>query len=282
MPLNIPTFLTRTGSAIVFAAIMLTGLLWNEWTYFALIVLIHFFCINDYFRLAKKIELEANWSVWFIIASQILGLLFITILLMGNNSHYSFLLLFISPLMACVPATIILLTAGGSEKNITPVLFSFGAVLYISLPLGLFISLRAIDHFIPLGLVLLIWVNDTMAYISGSFFGRTPFSAASPKKTWEGTIGGIVCTMLIAILFTYFKKGLHIQDWIILALCASVAGTAGDLFESKLKRLAGVKDSGNLMPGHGGALDRFDSLLVAIPFAFFYAYFFMEKFTFAP
>jgi phosphatidate cytidylyltransferase len=68
----------------------------------------------------------------------------------------------------------------------------------------------------------------------------------------------------------------HVQDWVVLALCAAIAGTLGDLFESKLKRIAGVKDSGNFMPGHGGALDRFDSLLFAVPFAFVYVYLFME------
>jgi phosphatidate cytidylyltransferase len=129
---------------------------------------------------------------------------------------------------------------------------------------------------LPLGLILLIWINDTMAYIVGSFIGKTPFSSISPKKTWEGTIGGALLTIIAAGIWGYFGNYYTILDWIALSLCASIAGTLGDLFESKLKRLAGVKDSGNFMPGHGGALDRFDSLLVATPFAFCYSYLFME------
>ncbi len=267
MPLNIPTFLTRTGSAIVFAAIMLTGLLWNEWSFMILIVLIQFLCLNDYFRLMKLIDTKAAWSPWFLFFLQISGFVLISYTFLQNNAQ-SFL---ITPLLFCIPAIIILLTAGGNGKNVIPVLLTFGGLLYISLPLGLFILLRnfSVQHFIPLALVLLIWVNDTMAYITGSFLGRTPFSPASPKKTWEGTIGGILFTVAVAIILFYLKLDrLRMLDWIMLALCASIAGTAGDLFESKLKRLADVKDSGRLMPGHGGALDRFDSLLVAIPFAF--------------
>jgi len=114
-----------------------------------------------------------------------------------------------------------------------------------------------------------------MAYLVGSFIGKTPFSDISPKKTWEGTLGGIILTIAGAGIWGYYSHYYHMQDWIILSLLVSVAGTAGDLLESKLKRMANVKDSGTMMPGHGGALDRFDSLLIAAPFAFCYAYFFM-------
>ena len=119
------------------------------------------------------------------------------------------------------------------------------------------------------------WMNDTMAYLVGSIIGRTPFSKISPKKTWEGTAGGALLTLAGAAVWGFYSPYYTMVDWIVLALCASVAGTAGDLLESRLKRLADVKDSGAMMPGHGGALDRFDSLLVAIPFAFSYAYVFM-------
>lgn len=121
----------------------------------------------------------------------------------------------------------------------------------------------------------MIWMNDTMAYLVGSFIGKTPFSKISPKKTWEGTAGGAILTIVGAAVWGYYSPYYQMVDWMALALCASVAGTAGDLFESKLKRLADVKDSGAMMPGHGGALDRFDSLLVATPFAFCYTCLFM-------
>src|SRR5690606_18892924 len=147
---------------------------------------------------------------------------------------------------------------------------------YIVLPMILLYSLRMQSIVLPLSLVLMLWMNDTMAYIVGSFIGKTPFSPISPKKTWEGTIGGVLLTLGGAAIWGYYSPYYSMVDWMALALCASIAGTAGDLLESKLKRLANIKDSGNIMPGHGGALDRFDSLLVATPFAFVYAYIFMH------
>jgi phosphatidate cytidylyltransferase len=114
-----------------------------------------------------------------------------------------------------------------------------------------------------------------MAYIVGSIIGKTPLSKISPKKTWEGTIGGIVLSIVVVGLISFY--GLNLE-WLtihimIIAAIAAITGTFGDLLESKLKRMAGVKDSGNLMPGHGGFLDRFDSLLLATPFVWLYVNF---------
>jgi phosphatidate cytidylyltransferase len=132
------------------------------------------------------------------------------------------------------------------------------------------------DHalLLPLTIILCMWINDTMAYIVGSLIGKTPLSKISPKKTWEGTIGGIILsTALVGYLAWLFHGSANTTSlwaWFGLALVAVVMGTLGDLFESKLKRMAGVKDSGNFMPGHGGFLDRFDSLVFALPFAWLY------------
>ena len=105
-----------------------------------------------------------------------------------------------------------------------------------------------------------------MAYIVGSLIGRTPLSSISPKKTWEGTLGGIFLCVVAVTLFGIYVLNGEAWDFIAISSIAAIAGTFGDLLESKLKRLAGVKDSGQIMPGHGGFLDRFDSLLVAVPF----------------
>jgi phosphatidate cytidylyltransferase len=111
-----------------------------------------------------------------------------------------------------------------------------------------------------------IWVNDTLAYLVGSLIGKKPLSSISPNKTWEGTIAGV----FIAVLFVSKIMGMYlpIQEKYILmiSVTAAIAGTFGDLLQSKLKRLAQVKDSGKMMPGHGGFLDRFDSILLASPF----------------
>jgi phosphatidate cytidylyltransferase len=123
---------------------------------------------------------------------------------------------------------------------------------------------------IPLLIVVSIWINDTMAYLVGSFIGRRQLSEVSPNKTWEGTIAGIVLTILLVPTITHaIFRDLDTNFVFLLSLVATIAGTYGDLFESSLKRQAGVKDSGSMMPGHGGFLDRFDSILLAVPFVWF-------------
>ena len=113
-----------------------------------------------------------------------------------------------------------------------------------------------------------IWTNDTFAYLVGKNFGkRKLFPSVSPKKTIEGFIGGIVFTIICSVLLSmYYIETKNSYIWIIIAIIISIFSTLGDLIESKLKRVAGIKDSGNIMPGHGGILDRLDSIIFVIPF----------------
>lgn len=270
MAMNWPTFFTRLGSAIVFSIIMMAGLLWNEYAFIALVVLIQVLCLREYFALIKKITPEVYWPNWLPMTIQAISLLWLlleTPLL--NGVRFSQLLMF-------APILILLLTTLHKKTALQAGIQSLAGMAYIVLPMILLYSLRMQSIVLPLSLVLMLWMNDTMAYIVGSFIGKTPFSPISPKKTWEGTIGGVILTIGGAAIWGYYSPYYSMMDWMALALCASIAGTAGDLLESKLKRLADVKDSGAIMPGHGGALDRFDSLLVATPFAFVYAYIFMH------
>jgi phosphatidate cytidylyltransferase len=173
-------------------------------------------------------------------------------------------------------------------KKIDPVNYKLKNLLglfYITLPVILIIMMRTgnrnglTDNFlkvIPCGIVFSIWINDTMAYIVGSLIGKKPLSKISPKKTWEGTIGGMILCVIVITLIGYFTGYYSVADWIVISLFCAVFGTLGDLLESKLKRMASVKDSGTLLPGHGGFLDRFDSLLVAVPFVFVYYFLFMR------
>lgn len=142
-------------------------------------------------------------------------------------------------------------------------------------------SLKIFFVIIPIVIIATIWINDTMAYIVGSLIGKTPLSKISPKKTWEGTIGGIILAIAVVGLLAkffiplqYHLPGFVLEianyHWFIIAAIAAIAGTFGDLLESKLKRMAGVKDSGQIMPGHGGFMDRFDSLLLATPAVWLY------------
>jgi phosphatidate cytidylyltransferase len=119
------------------------------------------------------------------------------------------------------------------------------------------------DVVMPLLVIATIWVNDTMAYLVGSLIGKTPLSAVSPKKTLEGTLGGFILSVAVVTWAGKTWYQLPSIPLLVISSLAALAGIWGDLLESKLKRLAGVKDSGQIMPGHGGFLDRFDSLLLA-------------------
>ncbi len=163
--------------------------------------------------------------------------------------------------------------------NFKNLYYSFFGLIYISLSWALLTYLRSnynfddssieMGKYIILLIICSIWINDTMAYIVGSFIGKTPLTKISPKKTWEGTIGGIILAIVVIGAIGFF---INKENWntvftfsAIAAICA-VAGTFGDILESKLKRMANIKDSGSILPGHGGFLDRFDSLLIATPF----------------
>ncbi|WP_224483545.1 phosphatidate cytidylyltransferase [Robertkochia aurantiaca] len=129
-----------------------------------------------------------------------------------------------------------------------------------------------IDHFakpLIIGIFILIWVNDSFAYLVGKTFGkRKLFERVSPKKTIEGFLGGLFFALLAAYLLYRYGHELNLAQWILLALVVVITGSLGDLVESMFKRRAGVKDSGAILPGHGGLLDRLDSLVFAAPFAY--------------
>lgn len=125
----------------------------------------------------------------------------------------------------------------------------------------------------PLAVFIFLWTSDTGAYCFGSLFGKHRlFERISPKKSWEGSIGGAFVSLLAAVVVWYFDKSLTLPQWLGFALVVVIFGTWGDLVESLLKRQLGIKDSGNILPGHGGLLDRFDSSLLALPAVVIYLY----------
>lgn len=269
--MNWQVFFTRLGSSVVFAAVMLLGLLYpNAWAILILALLIQYLCLKEFLNICQRIFPDAYFPAWIFSTTQAAGVV-IACCFTFIDAQFFYLGTLI-PILILLPATLSKRTAWQAG------LASLTGLLYIAVPIGLLIGLRGNSNVLPLALVLMIWMNDTMAYLVGSFIGRTPFSAISPKKTWEGTLGGIILTIAGAIVWGYYAPfdNVNMRDWIALALCACIAGTAGDLLESKLKRMADIKDSGALMPGHGGALDRFDSLLVALPFAFCYVMLFVR------
>ncbi len=286
MAFNWKTFNTRALTAIVFVAVMLAGLLINQWSFFILFAVIHFGCWWEYFKLIEK-NYQASFHIYTKLGFMLLGY-GLMLWFCGESFQFGDYLLRDNFSMPVSVAGFVL-TVTGIFKQGPLHLNAFGSALlgifYISMSWGMMMQLYGIETinpllltdkpvytlFFPLVAIGTMWINDTMAYIVGSLIGRTPLSKISPKKTWEGTIGGIIlASLLIGWLATRFDNtevfGQSFTWWTTLAAIAAIIGTLGDLLESKLKRLAGVKDSGSLMPGHGGFLDRFDSLLLATPF----------------
>jgi phosphatidate cytidylyltransferase len=290
MALNLPILRTRTLTAAVFVVVMLAGLLWNQWSFFVLFSIIHFGCWYEYQKMLALIDkgyarispfhrygvMIAGWCLMWYFTNEGYTIGGLSLHAIGWWTGLIFVFV--------LPAGEVLLSRQLQLKNIG---YSALGLIYISLSLGLLTNLRSLSYgsfLSELGAVFVlliiasIWINDTMAYIVGSLIGRTPFSKISPKKTWEGTLGGILLAILVMGLVGYFVSNRlddpgdweAISQWMIIAATASIAGTFGDLLESKLKRMAGIKDSGHFMPGHGGFLDRFDSLLMATPFVWLY------------
>jgi phosphatidate cytidylyltransferase len=295
MALNLQTFKTRTLTAIVFVVIMLGGLLINQWTFLVLFSVIHYGCWIEYQKLITLIDNDyKNISPFHKYGIRLLGfgfMLWVTTdaFKIGDVALYEIGWWLLIVMLIALPIMEIVVSRQFNLKNLG---YSFLGLLYISISLGLLLNIRCgpagskdslffgqefmlvVGEVICLMIIASLWINDTMAYIVGSLIGKTPFSSISPKKTWEGTIGGAILAVAAVTLTNYL-----INDAFISALCISsitvVFGIMGDLFESKLKRLANVKDSGSIMPGHGGFLDRFDSLLFASPFVWLYVRLFM-------
>lgn len=289
MAFNVQTFKTRALTAVVFVVVMMAGLLWNKWSFFVLFSIVHFGAWLEYQKLVGGFNPDYKKTVPFhrygiMLAGWCLLLYFSNQELYIGDFHLGEAGLWGGIAMAVlIPLVILFESKSFLLKNLG---YSLFGVFYISLSLATLIGIRMlfgidsagrgdIGKFIALTLVFSIWINDTMAYVVGSLIGKTPFSKISPKKTWEGTGGGaVLCVVVMA--FIGHALGLGYFDSACIAAIAAVTGTLGDLFESKLKRMAGVKDSGSFMPGHGGFLDRFDSLLFASVFVWVYMVLFMR------
>lgn len=277
MAFNFQTFRTRALTAIVFVIVMLGGLLWNQWSFLLLFAMIHIGCWIEYRSLIAKIDNRyqhispihfygaiaagIGFICWMTGDAYVIGDIVL------SEIGFRFLLIALTVL-----ALVKLIKAKMPDWKIIG--YTVGGLLYISMSWGLLMSLY--NYFegyvyekgwlLPMLIIATIWINDTMAYLVGSFIGKTPFSPISPKKTWEGTAGGAILAIAMVTVVGVYWLQLPWVQLLLITITTAVMGTLGDLLESKLKRMAGVKDSGSFMPGHGGFLDRFDSLLLAVPY----------------
>ena len=270
---------TRTITGVLFVAIMVCGFLRPEAMIF-LFALITGMAIWEYCGLVNDIEgVSVNRFI-----STVAGVYFFIAVAAWRRGIVTNFVIFVPYLL-----TVIYLFASELYlKNENPVhdwAYTMLSQMFIALPLSM-INILAFDvqsdgfvHYdmmIPLMLFVFLWVNDSGAYCSGSLFGRHKlFPRISPGKTWEGSIGGGILVLVVAVVVGYLLGDGHtlsIPMWMGLGLVVVVFGTLGDLVESLFKRTLGIKDSGNILPGHGGILDRFDSSLMAIPAAVVYIY----------
>jgi phosphatidate cytidylyltransferase len=278
MSFNFSVFRVRALSAIVFVIVMIGGLIWNNWSFFSLFVVIATGCLYEFQKLLglispayKNKSAIHKWGL-LLLGAAIMFTLSKRIIILDPNI-FKIVGLYVVPAIICI---IVLADVFSKKFSLQNMAISMVGLIYIPMGLSLFYQIRSLptstyyqnaNLYIPLLIIISVWVNDTMAYLVGSVIGRNPLSTISPNKTWEGTIGGVIlAVMLVTKVTGYYLPDLSTSFVFMVCLIAAVAGNYGDLMESKLKRLAGVKDSGSMMPGHGGFLDRFDSILLATPF----------------
>lgn len=255
-------FLVRSASAVVFAFLLL-GSLYTHYIAFAVVMC--FFAMValwEYARIAERLEINISKTIY------VLGgaILFLT-LYVSRITHSNYVVL-------CT-VILIMLHVGyeiWSEKgNIKRLVYSLFGYLYAIVPFGLsaYLILDAQGDYHPEWMLLLfaiIWCNDTFAYLVGVAIGKHKMCPrVSPKKSWEGFAGGMLSAIGIAFFISMIYPMMPFQRALVLCLSVAMAGVLGDLIESLFKRTVAIKDSGNIIPGHGGVLDRFDAVMLAIP-----------------
>jgi len=255
----------RIITGVLGAAGIITGVCYNEWTYFVVFFIICFFSLLEFYKLAGLDGMVPQKA--FGTLCGVLIFVFSFLIERGTMNHKFYFLIF--PMMSCV--YMIKLYKKVERKPFTNIAFTFLGILYVAVPFALLNAAafenEVYNYEIIFGCLFILWASDTGAYFAGTFFGkRKLFERISPKKSWEGFFGGAA----LALIFTYglseFFHSLSFLQWFIIGLIIIVGGTFGDLVESLLKRSIEIKDSGTILPGHGGFLDRFDGLLISAPF----------------
>lgn len=274
--------LQRIITGVLGAAGMLTAI-WFSFETFAIVFLVAtFFSSVEYHQLLKKSGIATN-ALAGIIGSVSIYLLFVL------NAEKEAVSTSILVGATCVLFMIYMLIElfSTNEQPLTRIAYTIFGIMYISIPFGLLtlipwgynsddfsrcvIPIQQYKFELIFAILFLIWANDVGAYFVGKFLGKHKlFERISPKKTWEGSVGGLLTAILFTyLLYTYFGL-FSVPKWMGLCVVTVVSGSLGDLVESMIKRTLNVKDSGTLLPGHGGFLDRFDALIFAIPFIYLY------------
>jgi phosphatidate cytidylyltransferase len=260
----------RTVTGIIYVAIMIAGVAVHPVLFALVFGVLLFLTQLEFYQLVEKAGSSPRKNTGLTLGV----LLFLTCFGIVNN------LLPVRSYLLFIPAlTFIFLYETFSQKPgiLSNSSITFTGFIYVAIPFSLlnfmvhpgYPAFTEFNSKILLGIFLLVWTYDSMAYLIGSKLGRNKiYEKISPNKTWEGFIGGAVFTIAAGILCSLILNHLTLTDWIVIASIVIIFGTLGDLFESIIKRRLNVKDSGTMLPGHGGLLDRFDSLLFVIPVVF--------------
>jgi len=270
----VKNFFQRTLTGFVFVIVLVVGILWNPISFFILFLLIEILALREFFIFAIRSRSLPQKYYGSVVGASFFIAGFVW---QFFNSGYYFSLLLI-PLVTFIFVFELYRNHRHPILNIATTLMG---ILYVSVPITLLNHIVFLDGTyngkILLGIFVLIWASDTGAYLFGITFGKHRlFERISPKKSWEGFFGGVAVSQLGAYLLAIYLDNLSHTQWGIIALIVVVFGTLGDLIESMMKRSVGVKDSGKMLPGHGGILDRFDSFIFAVPVIFTYLYFFVK------
>lgn len=262
--------LIRSVSGLVMGIVLISCVFVSPWAWAALLLFIIAVGTFEMYRLMQMNSLLG------LVIGEALSLGFFALLALVSLQGITPCWLLLALLFPMMPFLYALFSVKYDAKRVFTYLFA--SLTFLSIPSSLMLFMYREDLFGPLagpGLVIMVfcilWVNDVFAYLTGTLLGRHKlFSRISPGKTIEGSIGGLLFTVVSLIVFCHYSGWFPIPQAIGLAVVAVVFGTLGDLSESMLKRQAEVKDSGKLIPGHGGILDRFDSVMFSVPFIFVY------------
>lgn len=264
---NFNNLTQRIITALIGAVILVAACIHSPWSYFAVFFLICCLTMIEFYKLAG---LDGTLPLKFIGTFNALLIFtlsfFIEYDLISSRFYFA-----IFPMLALI---FLIKLYKIEKKPFTNIAFTFLGILYIGLPFSLInfiaFSRGEYNYQIIIGLLLLLWASDTGGYFAGVKFGKTKlFERVSPKKSWEGMVGGFILTIIVATALSLYFNGIDAYEWYFFAVIIVIAGTYGDLVESLFKRSIEIKDSGRALPGHGGFLDRFDGLLLSIPFIVF-------------
>ncbi len=262
----------RAISGTIYIAVLCFGILVHVNVAFGLFLALALIAFSEFTKNGKEsLELKSN----------LFSYLSIVLLFIGINGSFIGLSetttkLFLFSSIFGIAGTFLYELFKNFEKGAANIVFQLGGLVYAALPFCFALPFAHLNGnyqgMVLISLFILIWSSDTFAYLCGRTFGKHKlFEKISPKKTWEGFIGGAILTVGSGIVLYYTTDITSLSNWILFALLAVIFGSIGDLIESMFKRSIGIKDSGNIIPGHGGILDRMDSFIVALPviYAFF-------------